>query len=52
MSRTLSDLLTVAAALAVTTAAAALLGAANLGSALTFGELGFVLTLMWVMLRR
>ncbi len=52
MSRTASDLLTLAAAFAVTTALAALLGAANFGTALTFGELAFSATLIWVLLRR
>ena len=39
------------AAFAAGTAIAALLGAANFGTALTFGELAFMGTLMWVLLR-
>jgi hypothetical protein len=34
------------------TALAALLGAANFGTALTFGELAFMCALIWVLLRR
>jgi hypothetical protein len=52
MSRTATELLVIAAAFAGTTALAALLGAANFGTALTFGELAFVVALMWAMLRR
>ena len=40
-----------AAAFAAGTAIAALLGAANFGTALTFGELAFMGTLIWVLLR-
>ena len=39
-------------AFAAATAIAAALGAANFGSALTFGELAFTATLLWVLLRR
>lgn len=42
----------VAAAFAVVTAAAAAAGAANLGTALTFGQIGFLLALMALLLRR
>jgi hypothetical protein len=52
MSRTASDLCLLAASFAAATAVAALLGAANFGTALTFGELAFMGTLMWVLLRR
>ena len=52
MNSTLTDLLTLAAAFAAATAVAAALGAANFGSALTFGELAFTATLLWVLLRR
>jgi len=31
---------------------AGLLGAANLGTALAFGQIGFAAVLMWVLLRR
>jgi hypothetical protein len=51
MSRTTTDLLTLLGALAGATALAALLGAANFGTALTFGEIAFVIALFWVMLR-
>jgi hypothetical protein len=52
MTRAASDLLALTAAFAAGTAIAALFGAANFGTALTFGELGFMATLMWVLLRR
>ena len=52
MSRTASDLLVMTAALAAGTAIAALLGAANFGTALTFGELAFMGALTWTLLRR
>ena len=51
MSRTATDLLVLVAAFAGTTALAELLGAVNMGTALTFGQLAFVVTVMWVMLR-
>lgn len=40
------------ASFAVVTAIAALLGAANFGTALGVGQLGFVATLVYVLLRR
>lgn len=46
------DIGLLALAFAGTTALAELLGAANLGTALTFGELAFVWTLVWILLRR
>jgi hypothetical protein len=52
VSRTAQDLLLLAASFAAATAIAAAFGAANFGTALTFGELAFIVTLMWVMLRR
>ena len=52
MSTTATDLLTLTVAFAAGTALAALFGAANFGTALTFGELAFMGTLMWVLLRR
>lgn len=52
MSRTLGDLMVLGAAVAGATAIAALLGAANFGTALTFGELAFTGALIWVLLRR
>jgi hypothetical protein len=41
----------VAAAIAGTLVAAAL-GAANLGTALTFGQIAFAVALVWVLLKR
>ena len=52
MSRTAAGLGLLALALVAATALAALLGAANMGTALTFGQLAFAATLMWVLLRR
>jgi hypothetical protein len=46
-----ADLTLLAGALALGTGLAALAGAANLATALTFGVLAFTLTLLWVMLR-
>ena len=51
MSRTASDLLVLLASFAGATAIAAALGAANFGTALTFGQLAFAATLVWVLLR-
>ena len=47
-----SDLALLALAFGLATAIAALAGAANFGTALTFGELAFMATLVWVMVRR
>jgi hypothetical protein len=52
MSRTGTDLVVLLGTFAGVTALAALFGAANFGTALTFGELAFSATLMWVLLRR
>ena len=52
MSRTATDLLQLLAAFAGATALAALFGAANFGTALTFGQLAFSGALMWVLLRK
>jgi len=52
MSRTARDLGLLLCAIAAATAIAAAGGAANFGTALTFGELAFVVVLMWVMLAR
>jgi hypothetical protein len=52
MSRTASDLLIMTVTFAAVTAIAAALGAANFGTALTFGELAFVVALMYLILRR
>ena len=40
------------AAFAVASALAGLLGAANLGTALAFGQIGFALALVYLLLRR
>jgi hypothetical protein len=52
INQTASDLTLLAAAFAGATALAALLGAANFGTAMTFGVLAFSGALMWVLLRR
>ncbi len=52
MNHTLTDLALLAGAFAAATAIAAALGAANFGHALTYGELAFTATLLWVLLRR
>lgn len=46
------DLLVVVAPFAVVSLAALALGAANLGTALAFGQMAFAIALMWVLLRR
>jgi hypothetical protein len=46
-----TQLLFMLAALLVGTAVAALLGAANFGTALTFGQICFAAALVWVLLR-
>jgi hypothetical protein len=46
------DVLIPVAAFAGVTGLAALLGAANFGTALSFGEMGFTLALLYVLLRR
>jgi hypothetical protein len=46
------DLAIVLVAFAASSALAALLGAANLGTALTFGQIGFALALAYVLIRR
>ena len=52
MGRTATDLVFLLGSFAGGTAIAAAAGAANLGTALTFGEMAFALTLLWVFLRR
>jgi hypothetical protein len=49
--RVLTDLATLLAAFAAATGIAALLGAANLGTAMAFGQIGFAIALVWVLLR-
>ena len=46
------DLLVLLAVMVVVSAVAALLGAANFGTALTFGQIAFALALVIVLLRR
>jgi hypothetical protein len=47
-----TSLAIVLAAFVAATAIAALLGAANFGTALTFGQIAFAGALVWVLLRR
>ena len=49
MTRTILALIAV---FGVVTAIAALLGAANLGTAMTFGQIAFAAALVWVLLKR
>jgi len=46
------DLAILIAAFALASALAGLLGAVNLGTALAFGQIGFAIALVWVLLRR
>ncbi|HEV7460926.1 MAG TPA: hypothetical protein VGN78_10350 [Solirubrobacteraceae bacterium] len=48
----LTDTLIVLAAFALVSAVAGLLGAPDLGTALAFGQIGFAIALVYVMLRR
>jgi hypothetical protein len=48
----LRDVAIVVGAFALVSAAAELLGAANLGTALSFGQMGFAAALVYVLLRR
>jgi hypothetical protein len=50
--RTARDLATMIGAFAVASAVAASLGAANFGTALAFGQMGFAAALVWVLMRR
>jgi hypothetical protein len=52
MPAVLVDLLALLAALVLGTVVAELLGAANLGTSLTFGTLAFAATLMALLLKR
>lgn len=52
MSGTAADLALLAGAFGLATAAAELLGAANMGTAMTVGVLAFTATLVWVLLVR
>jgi len=50
--RTARDLIVLLGAFALATAIAAALGATNFGTALAFGQMGFALALVWVLLTR
>ena len=50
--RTSLDLAVLIGAFALASALAAALGAANFGTALAFGQIGFAAALVWVLLRR
>jgi hypothetical protein len=50
--RTAIDLAIMLGAFALASAVAAALGAANFGTALAFGQMGFAAALAWVLLRR
>lgn len=52
MSTVAKDLLTMLAAFAVASALAGAFGAANLGTALAFGQIGFAISLVYVMVKR
>ena len=52
MPRTVLDLALMIGAFAIASALAAALGAANFGTALTFGQIGFAAALVWVLLKR
>lgn len=46
------DLMTMVGAFAVASALAGALGAVNLGTALAFGQIGFALSVVYVLVRR
>jgi hypothetical protein len=50
--RTAVDLVVLLGAFATCAAIAAALGAANFGTALSFGQIGFAIALAWVLLTR
>jgi hypothetical protein len=50
--RTASDLAILLGAFAVASVVAGAFGAANFGTALSFGQIGFAAALVWVLLRR
>ncbi len=52
MHRTARDLAVLFGAFAAASAIAAALGAANFGTALAFGQIGFAIALVWVLLTR
>jgi hypothetical protein len=51
VNRTVIDVARLLAVFAVVTAIAAALGAANFGTALTFGELAFAVAVVWTIVR-
>lgn len=51
MSKTVRDIATVLGAFAAASAIAAALGAANFGTALTFGQVAFAIAMVWVLVR-
>jgi hypothetical protein len=51
MSRTARDLTAMLGAFGASSALAAALGAANFGTALAFGQIGFALAVVWVLIR-
>ena len=50
--RTASDLAVLLGAFVVASVVASAFGAANFGTALSFGQIGFAAALVWVLLRR
>jgi uncharacterized membrane protein (DUF485 family) len=52
MSTVACDLLTMLAAFALSSALAGAFGAVNLGTALAFGQIGFAISLVYVMVKR
>ncbi len=52
MRRTTRDLVVLLGAFAAASAIAAAFGAANFGTALAFGQIGFAIALVWVLLTR
>jgi hypothetical protein len=52
LRRSAADLTVLIGAFVASTAIAAALGAANFGTALAFGQIGFAAALVWVLLRR
>jgi len=50
--KTVTDLAILLGAFAAASALAAAVGAANFGTALAFGQMGFAIALVWVLLTR
>ena len=51
MARSVVDMTLLGAVLLATTVLAELLGAVNMGTALTFGTIAFTVALLWLLLR-